>query len=489
MTRKISILVYAGLMVLLAAPVVFGQAVRFSTHREIAPPDYATFRLGPFYSTMALTERVGYRYTTSTGSGTDYIFNNSRGEIKEDGHDFPIISTLSFRNYLIINRNMDLDASFSLGYAYYPLDTQEDEFFFTLPEEGIYGAISSSFRLTPYVYGTIYDNISYQTDYVDTRGVNDRYGGSRYERFSNDTGAQMNWDVGSRERLIFGLSRYHEIPNDDEFEDQERVRYTESLAFESEVWDGARAGVRGRFWQTFYVDPEREDTALQDYSVYFTAKEGGMGMFPVGEASTLSMSVGVGVATSRGSERGEEINNQEYSPKGDSVELTRTIDLETQLSKTLRHSLGYARDIREGYNSSYEIYDLYSYRLNWQGEISSASFFSRYSDVESSGATDWPYTSWGNGATLSYPILDWLTLNASTVYTIRENKAEFENVDDPENSSNYDKWDSRIGTDFRIHKEMTFSTYFAHYERISDDEELEFTRDTFEAYVSYHHQF
>jgi len=488
MTRKNVILAYAGLMVLLVAPTVFGQAVRFSTHREVAPPDYATLRLGPFYSTMALTERVGYRYTTSSGRGTDYIFNNNRGEIREDGGDFPIISTLTFRNYLIISRNMDLDASFSLGYAYYPLDTQEDEFFFTLPEEGIYGAISSSFRLSPYVYGTIYDNIGYETDYVDVRGESDRYGGEKYEKFHNTIGAQMDWDVGRRERLILGLSRYDEIPQDDEFEDQERVEYTESIALESEVWDGARAGVRASFQQIYYDASTRDDTTIQNYSIYFRADEGGLAMFPVGEASTLTMSLGVGVATSEGSDY-EAVNGQTYSAEGDSVQATGAAQLETQLSKTLRHSLGYDRGFRSGFNSDYELYDTFSYRLNWQGEISSAAFFSRYSNVEPSGAIDWPYRDWANGASLSYPILEWLTLGASTVYTIRESDAEFEDEEDPENSSDYDTWNSRIGTDFRIHKKMTFSTYYSHYERISDDEDLEFTRDTFEAYVTYRHQF
>ena len=485
MTRKNVIIAYAGLMVLLVAPTVFGQAVRLLTQREIAPPDYATFRLGPFYSTMALTERVGYRYTTSSGRGTDFIFNNDRGEIREDGSDFPIISTLTFRNYLIISRNMDLDASFSIGYAYYPLDTQEDEFYFTLPDEGLYGNISSSFRLTPYVYGTLYDNMVYKTDYVDSRGESDRYGGEKYEYFSNTIGANTTWDMAANKRTHVGLSRYDRIPKGDEFGDQERTTYSESISLEYDPWDKASVGVNATFDQVYYDATDRQDTTFQSYSIYFNGREGAL--LPLTDASTLYVAIGVSSASAKSNS--EIVEGEDQRTDDDSSTATGSLQLRTQLSRTLHHTIAYNRGMRDAFNSEYEIYDTLSYRLNWQGDLSSASLFSNRSDVQPSGSEDWDYATWTTGATLSYPLLDWLSLRAATAYSTRKNESEFTDVEEPENSEDYDTWTSSIGTDFRIHKEITFSTSLTHYERISDYDDLAYTRDIFQAHLTYRHQF
>jgi len=129
------------------------QMLRYDQHRELKPPDYATLRLGPFYSDLFFSQTAGFRYTRSEGTGTDFLFGNNRGVIKKDGSEYPLVARLDARNYVLISRHMDLDISFSLGYAYYPMETQENEFFFDISGEGVSGVVSMEFYISKFVRG------------------------------------------------------------------------------------------------------------------------------------------------------------------------------------------------------------------------------------------------------------------------------------------------------------------------------------------------
>jgi hypothetical protein len=460
------------------------QGIRLS-QREVQPPDYATFRLGPLYSTMALTETVGYRYTSSSGSGTDYISNNELGEILKDGGDFPIISTLSFRNYLIITRNIDLDASFRVGYEYYPQDTQEDEFLFDMTEEGIFGNISSAFRITEFLQGTIYDNFLYKTDYVDVRGEEDRYGGTQYERFENTVGLQLGWQASRKQRLSGGLSRYDVLPQDDEFADQERIEYREGIIYSYQVYEGLQVGGQIGFRQIEYTGTNRPNANLNSYSVFARASEGQALGLPVGPNTTLTVSLGV--ATGYGREKDDD---EGEGANADAVSATGSVALETQMSPTLSQRISYDKGMTGGYSSAFEERDVYDYRLSWKGKLSSAQFFSTLTDVVPSLESENEYRAWSTGVDLAYPLTHYITLNGRTSYTIRENEGGLISEDeDLELSNDYNTWVTRIGTSFRLTKKLSFSAYAEHTDRTSDAEDLKYERDTLAAYLTYHHQF
>jgi hypothetical protein len=208
--------------------------LRYYQRREIQPPEYATLRLGPFYSNITFDQSAGYRYTRSEGTGTDFLYGNNRGIIEEDGGEFPLVSRLDARNYLMISRHMDLDISFSLGYAHFPLETQEDEFFFDIAEEGAAGSISMEFYITKYVRGMVSDDITYRTDYIDLRGIEDNYGGSSYEHLENKLKLTADWLMDETKNLGAELSREDLWVMDEQFEDQEHVTLMESLFYEQQ---------------------------------------------------------------------------------------------------------------------------------------------------------------------------------------------------------------------------------------------------------------
>ena len=72
----LSVLLWSSILV---APAV-AQNLRFSNRREVAIPKNAVLRIGPFYSTARFTQRAGYRYTRSTGAGTDFLIHTLRPE-------------------------------------------------------------------------------------------------------------------------------------------------------------------------------------------------------------------------------------------------------------------------------------------------------------------------------------------------------------------------------------------------------------------------
>jgi len=486
-------------------PAACGQTLRYSNRREVGIPEYATLRIGPFYSSVTFSQSAGYRYVRTRGTGTDYLFRNRRGVIVEDGYEFPLISELDFRNYLLITRRMDMDLSLELVYEHYPMGTQEDEFNVDLPEEGIIGSLSAAFALTPCLKGTIYDNATYRTTYIDTRGIEDEYGGEEYEHFNNVLGLILDWGMSSDKNVSLSLSREDVVPRSDEFEDQERTTYHESLTYGQTVVPGVIAGARAAFSQTSYEDPDRGDTHLQDYSVFASAggsDEPGV-RAPLSERTELTLSLGysVGVVAEAGRERITTTNLEtdvETEADKDTASLTGKIGLRTLLRKDLVHSLSYSRSLRGGFRTAFETVDTYEYKIDWTGYASSASLYSRLSMVEPSTEARNEYRDWTSGFEMSYPLVRYITLLFQSTYSVRNNTTEsgapeeeledLQEVADQELRNDYTTWQTRIGTKFSLMREIDFTTYAEHIERYSDSEDLEYERDILAAYLTYTHE-
>jgi hypothetical protein len=282
-----------ALAVSIMAPAAHAQSLVFGNHRDVAIPDYATVRIGPFYSTIAFSLSVGYRYSDSYGSGTDYLQSNERGAILKDGSDLPILAALDFRNYLLITRHMDLDMSVRFTYEYYPLRTQVDSFDVDLVEEGVFGTFSSEFRITPYLLGNVYDTLVYRTDFVDTRGREDAYGGQEYRYFRNRVGMNLTWLMAEDKQMKADVAREDNIPFADEFAGQEYVLYDESVAYRQNVLPGLWVGATTRFWQYDYVSPERQDASFQDVRLDLSFDKDYKGGVRLTEATSIDFSLGL----------------------------------------------------------------------------------------------------------------------------------------------------------------------------------------------------
>jgi hypothetical protein len=386
-----------------------------------------------------------------------------------------MIAWMDFRNYLVLSRRADLDISFSVGYEYYPMDTQDDGFFVYPPDEGFAALLSSDIELTPFLKARVYDDFKYRTDYVDTRGRKDYYGGEEYERIENTVGVDFDWLAAKDQNLGLSLSRHDELPQEDGSEDQERTSYNEGILYEKQVNARLMAGVRADYGQNSYVVTNRSDSYSQQYSAY-TEME-------LTRRSKVGGSIGYTLGSISDPDPGEE---DEYNTGIGGVWI------ESELSKTLKHGLALARTMDVGYDSAFETADTVNYHLDWAGRFSTAGFYSRFADAQTSDdyldTTD--YTDWINGLTFTYPLLRYMTLVADTSYSIRDN-AE---TDDPvgldlTEVDDYDTWVSQIGTAIAITRNIEFTPYVQHTERYSDNPELEYTRNLFSAMFTYSHQF
>jgi len=474
----------AALLLCAVAVNVHAQGLRFGNHREIAPPKYALLRIGPFYSNVTYLQQAGFRYVSTRGTGGDYLFGSRRGGFKEDGSELPLVSTLSFRNYLIVTRNMDVDLSLRVQYEFYPLDTQENDFHMDLSDEQIAGNFSTEFRITPFIRGNVYARIVYKPEYVDIRGETDRYGGRRMEYFSNSIGTDVDWLLAKKQNLGLSLSRLDFIPISDDFDEQQRVAYREQLTYEYQIWDGLIAGARFGAHQVLYDDPERTDINLMDWSLFARYGEGveeGV-QVRLTTASTLELRLGYSTGYNISSRR----ENETDLPQT----LTGAAVLKTQLSKQWSHTLSYRRNVRTGFLTSTEIADRYRYALQWSGLVAKANAFIQSSDVLVN-ATDIPdYGSWSSGATLKYPLTQVVTLNLNTTYAVRDNKDPATDVPlAPEMDGEYATWTTYVGTGFQLTKKATFNTYYQHVERDGDIDDLDYSRDIVAANVTFRHEF
>jgi len=452
---------------------------------------------------MAFSQSAGYRYSRSSGAGTDFLYANRRGTIIKDGQEFPIISSFGFRNYLLITRRADLDMSFWVSYEHYPLGTQEDELNLDVAQEGIFANLSTEFALTPVIKGFVYEDAVYRTDYVDTRGIADEYGGEKYEYFRNKAGLDVDWLIAKDKNLGGSASRLDVIPRDDEFYDKERITYHEGLSYEQEVLPGIIAGMRAGYWQTDYRDSTRQDTDRQDYSLFASVTRGdvmGVGV-ELTEMSTLSLSLGYSFGYRYGrartltttSDAGGEESDIEREAESDMESVVGEVALRTHLRHDLSHSVNYFRRLRGGFNSAFELVDAYNYRIDWKGKATTASLYTGLSVVEPSAGNK--YSDWHSGIDISYPLVPYIALLLSSKYTVRENHGIVVTTTDAEEEievewqDDYNTWVSQIGTSFSVTRRIKFYSSVQHIERESDSSNLEYERDIFLAMFTYTRQF
>jgi hypothetical protein len=469
----VSVRVLCVVMLLVAAAQVGrAQELRFSNHREAKVPEYALLHLGPFYSNITFSQSAGYRYTESTGTGSEFLFRNRRGVIVEDGSELPLVTSLSFRNYVFITEKIDLDASVNVSYSHYPLDTQEDDFFVDIAEEGAIGDLSATIEFSKFLKMTLFDKAVYRTDYVDERGISDYYGGSRYEYFENTVGADLDWLLGPTRNLGVSVSRNDLLPRDDEFDYREHTEYREEVVYEKLVNPDLVTGIRGRFGQISYPSTNRSDSSSQEATVFATAR--------VTEQSVLSASLGYSMWS---------IDKAGLDGREDPDDtMIGALSLQTQISPNTDHKISLHQARRGGFEADVETYRGGRYELNWKSDDIKATAYTEYDDVEANLSYAPDYSRWDTGLRVDYPLTMFLTLNGSSSYIIRKNRDTSDGVSlDPELANDYDSWNSRIGAVVAVTEKIEFHTYYQHVERISDSEDLDYTRDIVSAVFTYKH--
>lgn len=467
-----------------------GQRLKFGTHRDLKIPDYATVRIGPFYSTVAFQQTVGARYVSTVGAGVAFLDENERGEVRRDGWEIPVVSELGFRNYLLVTRKMDLDMSIGLRYEHYPLATQDDRFDVDIAEEGIEGTLSTEFKITERIDGTVYDTFRYETDYIDARGLTDEYGGVKFAHFANRAGVNLDWMLAKKRNAAVTFFREDIVPERDTFERQERTTYLETIGYKQVVFPGLAAGVRGVFAQSHYPARDRSDTfqAGLDLLVDFSRGLEGAAI-RLTDRTSLALELGLSTGYAERHAILETDGSTTLSGGGaQNVALTAGAQLTSRLTQTTTQMLGYRTGLRPGYDFAFERYSKGFYSLSWQWAYVSAQLESSVVEVDPTGNGAGEYSDWVVKVSAVYPIIRGVALNASSTYGARNNSGVIAAVDETLRSD-YSTWISGIGTSFALTKKIALNTYAQHVERYSTTEALEYTREIFAATLVYRHQF
>lgn len=450
-----------------------GVMFRYDQHREITPPTDATLRIGPWYSNLGMNLGAGYRYTRFSGTGVDFLENNDRGEVKDDGSEFPLRAGLSLGNYLILTRKLDIRLDISVNYVHYPLETQEDELNIDLTDEGIYATFSTSFQPSRYSRFFIYDDILYRTDYIDPRGLEDYYGGSAYEYFQNIVGIDWDWQPAPMDSFSASVSRQDTIPMDDEFDSQEVVRYAEMLSYSRRLARYAIAGVVGNAAQSLAQTDERPDSYIYGLNAFTDLQ--------LTRNTQAEGSIGQNFAVTSGGNLEED---------RETSSLAMGIRLMNDLPGDRSQEFGYSRSLSESFEGGVDIMDVLSYSYRWSRSVLPGSFSTTYvsSDPQDGGRSD--YADWTSRLDLRYRLTRKIRLNFALSYAMRMN--DDVGVDDegnPELSNDYETLTATLGTSFRLTRKSSFSAYASHVDRTSDNADLAYTRDMVGFDVVWAHQF
>ncbi len=447
--------------------------LRYDQHRDVEPPADALLRIGPWYSNLAISQSIGYRYMKLEGSGVDFLTSNDRGEILKDGSEFPMVTTLTMDNYVVLTRRMDLEANIKVSYEYFPMKTQVDRFEVDLTDEGVFGTFSSEFELTRDMRLLLYDDILYRTDYVDTRGNEDRYGGEEYERLVNTVGADWDWKPTPFDNVSLSASRSDEIPFDDEFDNQKRVHYTEVASYQRQLTPFAVGGVLANFSQSLYEVDTRPDIYLYGLGVFSAAQ--------ITRRLTGNASLGYQYSTYSGGD------GSDTSGRGS---LYARFGLGHQISEEKSQKIGYQRTLSESFAGGLDIQDSVDYSLSWEGGLFPGSISTRYSIFSPQDSGRSGYSDWSTALLLRNQLTRLILLTFRTSYSIRSNDAVAEiDPDAPDVSSDYETFTVRLGTSMRVTEKTSLNVYAEHADRTSENPDLAYTRDVIAAILTWSHKF
>ena len=474
--------------------------LRYDQHREITPPEYATIRLGPLYSNIGIAQSVGYRYTRLSGAGIDYLESSRRGDVIKGGSEFPLVSSLTLNNYMIITRKMDLEANISINYYHYPMKTQEDELQINLSDEGIFATFSTQFTPSRNSRLLVFDDILYRTDYVDTRGLSDRYGGREYEFLQNTAGLDWDWKPGALDSFSASASRQDTIPISKEFDAQKGIRYSEVASYRRSLTPFAAAGLLGTASQAYYDDPDRPDVFLNGISAFTGIR--------IAPPLTGDASLGYQVSTSTGGLLAEDVT---------SGGVTASLGLDHEISEKSRQRLYWQRLMSEAFVGGVDMSDTLGYNLSWNGGLLPGSLSTTYTIYDPQDEDRNGYADWATTLGVRHQLTRLLNLSLVASYSMRMNDtpvtadtlasetldsdvidsetlaSEISGTDGadtlPDLGSDYETLTLTISTGFQMTKKTKLYAYASRADRTSADPDLAYTRDTVGVTLTWSHQF
>jgi len=507
-----------------AAMPVCAQVSRFDSYQLQAVPENANILIGPFYSDFAFFQSVGVRYIKSSGAGMDYLGggtgttvpgisgvgglstsssrHGSYGRIKKDGVDFPLVTQLIDRNYLLISQNVSVDFSFGLTFRCFPSGSEDNTFDFELVnvglttrlesfngrnnldttsritegQSGFSANLSSDFELTPFVRGRVYDRPSYRNDFVDERGYSDSLSGQQYPVFQNMIGLDLDWQMAPDKSLGYSASRTDTMPQNNEYDVSSSVVWRQSLEYRQKLNHTTAAGGLADFtWREY--DQNRGSQDQQDYVAFVDSD--------VTEDSSINASLGYSMVQLSGAGT--------YETNGTSSEVIGSIGLNTRLSETLSHGISYARSQRGGFLAGAELVDAITYHIRWgQSEGWTVGYATAYESVTPTLGTASAYTDWMNQLTASRPLMRDLDLIMATAYIMRMNTPASAGGLGEGNlflNNDYDTWTTTAGLLQALTKRLKLYAYVEHLERISSNEQLAGTRDIVGMTLGYYYDF
>ena len=503
------------------------QTARFDTYGIETVPDNANIRVGPFFSDLSFFQSAGVRYMRSSGVGMEYLYTGHApgettaagqptryGQVKKDGLEFPLISQLTARNYLLISKYLAVDISFALTYRAFPNGTEDNTFDVEIIDPGFYATmgsftfgaskdawmgsfngnnaqaftgkessgfsanLSADFELTPYIRGRIYDRPSYRVDYVDAHGFKDSLSGQRYPVFQNLLGVDMDWEMAPDKSLGYTLSRTDTIPQGNSYNVSRSVIYHQMLDYRQQISPLTTVGARADYFWRDYLN-QRGAQFQQDYLSYLNTS--------LTEDTTLNLSLGYSLGSlSSGSTSAFETN-------GSSEAIIGGIGLQTRLTDSLSHGISYSRSQRAGFEAGYEITDGIRYNIQWtDAETWTVGFASAYQMVTPRLANAASYSDWENQLSASRPLTHRLMLTMATAYDLRMNNTPpAGGIGDGSLflSNDYDTWATTVGLIHTLTDRLKLYTYAEHLERISSNPLLTGTRDTIGMTLGYYYDF
>jgi hypothetical protein len=518
----------------LGAGPALSQVSRFDSYQLGSIPENANIMVGPFYSDLAMFQSVGIRYIKSSGAGMDYIYgggsgagsgasglgmtsasssssqNKQYGRILKDGLDYPLVSQLTAQNYLILSKSLSVEVSFALTYRCFPMGSEENTFdvapgvyaemgSFTIgaskdgwmgnfngrntqayygnnQQSGFSANFSSDFELTPYVRGRVYDQPSYRTDYVDSRGYTENLSGQRYPVFQNLLGMDLDWQLAPDKSMGYTFNRIDTLPQNNNYDISRSVVYRQMLEYRQQINPLTAVGARADYYWRDYLK-KRGSEFQQDYVGFMNSD--------ITENTSVNFSLGYSMASLSGAGL--------YETNGVSNEVIGGFGLQTRLSDSASHGLSYARSQRAGFMAAFELVDAIRYQIQWADPESWAiGFSSSYENVTPKLAAANPYTDWMNQIAASRPLTKDLMLTMTSAYVIRTNgKLSQGQIGEGDLflSNDYDTWATTVGLIESLTKRLKLYTYVEHMERISSNAQLAGTRDTVGMTLGYYYDF
>lgn len=505
------------------AATALGQVARFDSYQFQQVPENANINLFPFYSDLAFFQSLGVRNISSSGAGMDYLYGGRAadgtvgggtryGRVQEDGVDFPFITQLTARNYLLISKYMSIDFSVALTYRGFPNGTEEDTFDVEIVDPGFYAQMGSfsfgatkegwlgafngrnidaysgtgrsgfsanlsmDFELTPFVRGRLYDKPSYRIDYVDQHGYTDNLSGQRYPVFQNLAGIDLDWQMAEDKNFSYTFERVDTIPQDNEYDINRSVVYHSMADYRQQLNPLTAAGVRAdHYWRDYQGG--RGKQFQQDYLAYMTSD--------LTENSTLSGGIGYSMAEMTGAGA--------YETNGTSDAVIGNIALRTRLSESLSHGIGYSRLQRAAFMAGFEVVDRIHYQIQWADPESWAvGLTTAYETVDPRLAAVAPYADWTTQLTAARPLAHDLVLTLATAYSARMNDQTGAGMIGEDNiflDNDYDTWVTTGGLIKSFTENLKLYAYVEHLERLSSNPLLEGTRDTVGLTLGYYNDF